>query len=241
MLIRQFLTMIVAATGYRTVESKVDIKWNEHFILKKTTPTGFQGRIINGTTVSREKYPFQAQVHSKTFCGGVILSDTHVITAAHCLSDRAEDTEVRVGSLIKSVSGWTYTADNIYQHPGFYDHGTWAEYDVSLIKLKSSLKFSKDVRMIGLPLQRQTFTEGTMCSVMGWGLESRTAQPYSHSMLKETSAKIASRELCGNAYSVPIKKTMICAWSGFADELRGPCWVSRSMILDLKLKFLFSG
>ena len=44
------------------------------------------GRIVNGKTTSKNKYPWIAAMFlDKTFmCGGVIISDRNILTAGHC-------------------------------------------------------------------------------------------------------------------------------------------------------------
>lgn len=47
-------------------------------------------RIINGTDADRHEYPWQVgltKTGKRTFCGGVLISSCHVLTAAHCVED----------------------------------------------------------------------------------------------------------------------------------------------------------
>jgi secreted trypsin-like serine protease len=187
-------------------------------------------------------YPFQAQVTSKMFCGGVILNSHYILTAAHCLSDREENTRVRVGTHVKDMGGSLHTVATQYQHPKYKNHGTWAEFDISLIKLKSPLTITGEVQKLSLPSRLQEFREGTMCKVSGWGIDLALPSPPYY-VLKDANAKIDSREMCSRVYPEPIEKSMICAWSGPDDELTGPCWVILSFcnLFVLRPQFLSSG
>uniref|UniRef100_A0A1A9VA56 Peptidase S1 domain-containing protein n=1 Tax=Glossina austeni TaxID=7395 RepID=A0A1A9VA56_GLOAU len=62
----------------------------------------WQSRIVNGEPAVIEDHPYQVSlqnVENNHFCGGSILSEDIVLTAAHCLEGRKpEDVKVRLGS-----------------------------------------------------------------------------------------------------------------------------------------------
>ncbi len=49
------------------------------------------GRIVNGSATEVNEYPWMAGIHvklakiEKLNCGGVLISDRHILTAAHCV------------------------------------------------------------------------------------------------------------------------------------------------------------
>lgn len=49
-------------------------------------------RIIGGQTVRIEDFPYQVSLeqHGEQFCGGVIISNKHILTAGHCFSNIKE-------------------------------------------------------------------------------------------------------------------------------------------------------
>ncbi|RWS20361.1 Chymotrypsin-C precursor-like protein, partial [Leptotrombidium deliense] len=63
-----------------------------------------KARIIGGTEVSNNKYPWMVAVLKKSQsndwrCGGSLISENAIITAAHCVYDtKAEDIEVLIGT-----------------------------------------------------------------------------------------------------------------------------------------------
>lgn len=67
-------------------------------------------RIFNGTLVPPGKYPFQAFVIIRTsntsfiFCGGVIIDERHILTAAHCLNHCDGGTGKQLISSVSDVS-----------------------------------------------------------------------------------------------------------------------------------------
>lgn len=49
-----------------------------------------QARIVGGVEVEDHKYPFVVPLKTYTdqfYCGGTIIDDLHVVTAAHCEVD----------------------------------------------------------------------------------------------------------------------------------------------------------
>lgn len=50
-------------------------------------------RIIMGIETNPWKYPWMVALfsrHDKAYCGGALISDKHVLTAAHCISNKYE-------------------------------------------------------------------------------------------------------------------------------------------------------
>jgi Trypsin len=199
---------------------------------------GFDERIINGTEVAGiEKYPFQVQVYNihniEKFCGGVILSEYYVLTAAQCTHDeKKEDTKVLVGHNI-IYKGATYHIADFFEHPKYEDKGEWKNFDVSVVKLKTGLKFSKGVQTIQLPASGQKFGEGLRCRVLGFGLSANDHQFDYDRPLKVADTKIVSHKDCAAIYESRwrIRNWMLCAGNGLSEVIRGPCNVSYPMLM----------
>jgi secreted trypsin-like serine protease len=56
------------------------------FAGKVTVPDGHQHRITNGFIASRGQFPWQVSIitDSTWYCGGSVISNDWVLTAAHC-------------------------------------------------------------------------------------------------------------------------------------------------------------
>ena len=108
-----------------------------------------ESKILKGAKTEPNEYPWMVGLYSKhdksLFCGGTLISDRWVLTAAHCLkNDEPEEIGVLLGAHdindanernIKNVG-----VKNITVHPN-YDNKT-KRNDFALLKLSEHLSFS---------------------------------------------------------------------------------------------------
>lgn len=116
-------------------------------------------RIINGFAAKRGQYPFYAFLVMQTLeknisrCGGSLISDQFVLTAAHC-TQPFEKIAVYLGmwkakdkneiGRYREVVG----KRNFYVHPNY--NVTLIINDISLIKLKAAITFTANIQPIRL-------------------------------------------------------------------------------------------
>lgn len=118
--------------------------------------------IVNGTTTSVTTYDsFVSLYYDRieydgvygvgSYCGGTMLDETHVLTAAHCIFDGSGNLDENynlftVVAQTDSESAFpngnieTVRASEFYYHPGYEDSSTnlWPN-DIAIIKLESTL------------------------------------------------------------------------------------------------------
>jgi secreted trypsin-like serine protease len=181
--------------------------------------------IINGHDIDIEKRPYQVHIYDEMICGGAILNQKVVITAAHCVHETGFG-RVRVGSNY-AYQGELHFMAKRYIHPLYVTHGNnWTEFDVALAELNSTLTYSAKMQPIKLPLPNQSYDEGLTCVVSGWGLTRLNAR--SLQQLQTVTVKIVDREKCAGAFEdfAIVDDSMVCGESGRTDRLTGPCLVS---------------
>ena len=132
------------------------------------------GKIVGGENAKIGEFPWQAMLAYKsitrTFCGGTLLLEKFVITAAHCFSKDfiTPDTVLIVlgnhylyqtdpGEVTHEVRKWVI-------HPS-YD--TDDSNDIAIIELKGAVNFNKYVDTACLPMIEYPADKTVLIS--GWG------------------------------------------------------------------------
>jgi secreted trypsin-like serine protease len=185
--------------------------------------------ILKGHDIDIEKRPYQVFIqHNRVECAGVVLNKEFVITAAHCV-ERPVFSRVFAGSNY-SYGGEVHYVTKRYIHPLYVNHGNnWTQFDVALLELESKLNYSAKVQPIVLPASNQSYSDGLLCHVSGWGL-TEIDDWYITDQLQTVTVKIVQRENCTREYLdfAAIDDSMICGGSERAHDVTGPCIVSPS-------------
>ncbi|XP_042893450.1 chymotrypsin BII-like [Penaeus japonicus] len=102
-------------------------------------------RIINGWTAEPHAYPYQAAISCYRFflCGGSVVSDVHVVTAAHCVDRPGRCKVVLDGHDLKRKerSQQIIAVGETYVHPD-YAMKKLVFNDIAILKLKEKIEFN---------------------------------------------------------------------------------------------------
>lgn len=123
--------------------------------------------IVNGSDAALGTFPYQASVYKGMpfICGGSIISEKHVLTAAHCVSC-GRSFEVGVGS-VHLAQQQKHPVEKKIVHPK-YDPELFL-CDIGILVLKSPLVFSNSIKAIALPKDNDKVRDSTMMVASGWG------------------------------------------------------------------------
>ncbi|CAA9998715.1 unnamed protein product [Nesidiocoris tenuis] len=150
-------------------------------VISMTSPPSLvMQRVVSGFETTKGAYPWQASIRVTSisgknthWCGAVVISPFHVLTAGHCLRDYVKAAYlVRAGDFDSEVSEETEQdlgVEGIWIHPDL-DKETRLNNDIGIVKLKApGLKFNKWVQPACLPSTSASYHSGKNCTISGWG------------------------------------------------------------------------
>ncbi|XP_028315575.1 coagulation factor IXa isoform X2 [Gouania willdenowi] len=186
-------------------------------------------RIVGGEVVIPGEIPWQVALvavpSTQVFCGGSILSERWVITAAHCLGEAQDSFVIRVGEHNIYISEGTeqdYDVLEQHIHPRYNSTVSLYNHDIALLYLKEPISFSTLVRpiCIGPRAFSETLVRASSpATVSGWG---RTRFLGSTAVtLQKVEVPFTDRTECKLSSSARITPYMFCA--GYYDEAKDAC------------------
>ncbi|XP_075224751.1 uncharacterized protein LOC142326279 isoform X1 [Lycorma delicatula] len=172
---------------------------------------GINGRIKNPVYVDGDsefgEYPWQVAILKKDpqesvyVCGGTLIDNLHIITAAHCVkSYGAHDLRVRLGEwdVNHDVEFYPYIerdVQNVFIHPEFYA-GTLYN-DLAVIRIDRAVDFTQSPHISPACLpEPYTDYSGQRCWTTGWGKDAFGDYGKYQNILKEVDVPIVSFQQC---------------------------------------------
>ncbi|XP_062240495.1 acrosin-like [Platichthys flesus] len=182
-------------------------------------------RIIGGQTATPGDWPWQVSLVSfgRHRCGGSLINNQWVMTAAHCISGSGSDVTVYLGRSTQSGPNPNEVSRTIAQakcHPSYST--VTNENDICLLKLSSPVNFTDYIQPVCLAAANSILHSGVSTWVAGWG-NTRPNGGSASDTLQEANLDIVGNEECQRNSIFDITDKMICAWvqAGGIDSCQG--------------------
>lgn len=192
---------------------------------------GAQPNIIGGDPAEPSEYPFMAAIldetisgndYQKQYCGGSLVDDDWVLTAAHCVEDvAASSLAVAVGrNVLSSTAGARRSVAQVVVNPNFGSQSSLS-HDAALLRLSSPIT---TIAPIDVAVTADDVFEaaGTVLTVIGWGTTKAKGQPSYPDDLQEVDVPVVGDARCGRVYGASFHgPTMLCAGAPGIDSCYG--------------------
>jgi secreted trypsin-like serine protease len=159
-------------------------------------------------------YSNKHSIYQAQFCSGVLIDDTWVLTAAHCVEGLpAVDMNVAVGAYdLNAFTGSRISVKSIRIHPQYYNDNVTIRNDIALLEL------SQPSSVAAIPLYSGVSNDnvapsllGVMLTAIGWGLADGTVDWYYPSRLRQVNLPVVADSYCNDIYGDTLVASQFCA------------------------------
>jgi len=184
-------------------------------------------KIVGGVATEANEYPWQvglisSQSSSRPFCGGSLISDREILTAAHCTQSPISWVTLAEHDITKADGEIKAQVCSTINHPNY--NGNTLENDFAILRLCNPVSFTKMLSPACLPSSSSNNYDSVTATVSGWGtLSQGGSQP---SVLQEVNVNTMTNAQCTSApmkySSSSIRSNMLCAGGqGGKDSCQG--------------------
>ncbi|XP_017273308.1 chymotrypsin-like elastase family member 2A [Kryptolebias marmoratus] len=174
-------------------------------------------RVVGGEDAKPNSWPWQISLQYKSngefrhTCGGTLISNQWVLTAAHCISKGREYAVVMGKHNLKETEQGTVSmgTSNIIVHEKW--NPLFIRNDIALIKLESPVQFSDTIKASCLPADGFILPHNESCYVTGWG-RIYTGGPIAD-ILQQAMLPVVDHATCSKSdwWGFQVTETMVCA------------------------------
>nr|ADT80822.1 serine protease 52 [Mamestra configurata] len=171
-------------------------------------------RIVGGSVTTIGQYPTMAAclysgnlVNYWQSCGGTILNNRSILTAAHCtIGHAANRWRFRVGSSWANSGGVVHSVSQIINHPSY--NGNTYNNDIAILRSATTIAFNNNVRAVSIAGSNYNLADNQVVWAAGWGLTSEGGSPSEQ--LRHVQIYSINQATCRSRYP-SLTDNMLCS------------------------------
>ncbi|CAB3255777.1 unnamed protein product [Arctia plantaginis] len=179
-----------------------------------------QQRIVGGAPADYGQYPYQVglvlsitNLTGVGACGGTVLSENRILTAAHCWFDgvnQVSKATIILGSVFLFYGGVRTESSFAVTHPNWTP--VLARNDIAVIYLPNSISFSRYIAPVALPSGDELNADfvGAIAIASGFGVTNDNDIAVDSPILNFVHLNVIENEICEMIYPLVVQSTNIC-------------------------------
>ncbi|XP_045181242.2 uncharacterized protein LOC123540352 isoform X3 [Mercenaria mercenaria] len=189
--------------------------------VESMTPT-----VVGGEDADPGEWPWHVALYfgGQYFCGGTLISDTFVLTAAHCVEKFNRDFSlmtVKLGATNRAASETTQHVIKVEAIESHSEHVYFKKNDIALLQLEGPVTFTNYIQPICLPEPDDPLPLFSTCFTVGWG-KTKWDGDYAE-VLQKLKMTLWDTKKCNSsiAWNGEVYDTFLCA--GYYSGVRSIC------------------
>nr|XP_005544783.2 chymotrypsin-like elastase family member 2A isoform X1 [Macaca fascicularis] len=176
-------------------------------------------RVVGGEEATPNSWPWQVSLQYTSdgnwyhICGGTLIANNWVLTAAHCISSSRTYRVVlgRHNLYIAESGSLAVSVSKTVVHPKWNSSDVSKGYDIALLKLANPVSLTDKIQLACLPPAGTILPNNYPCYVTGWGYL-HTNGPASD-VLQQGRLLVVDYATCSSPdwWGSTVKTSMICA------------------------------
>ncbi|XP_058124143.1 serine protease 1-like [Anopheles ziemanni] len=175
-------------------------------------------RINNGVVVGPTDVPYivgvlVSVVHGTYFCGGVLVSRTHVLTSGTCVEGHSSITVLLGASDITRAQDFVLV-EHVRVHPDFSSF--FQSNDLAILTLSRAPRFGDQIQVARLPRRSQVGESfnSVWTTISGWGeTASNTGEALPMQQLRSVRSQVISNFSCTISFPLYLRSSNVCTSS----------------------------